>query len=133
MTSAWPVLGSPPADVVHLVYAGDAGALRGVQASISSVRRHASERVALHYIGDKPFNITRFSEVEYIPLQEVAAEHSLTRFLNPKIREGHSDLNSLANYVRFVSFCKNTAIEPTLLLSRHPLPKLGPARYLPRP
>lgn len=67
-------------DRVHLVYASDDNSLIGVEASIRSVMKHASEPVVFHYVGDSP--IPSLPDVKYYNLTEVTSKYKLEEFTN---------------------------------------------------
>jgi len=89
---------------VHLVYASDDESLFAVEASIRSAMRHASEFIAIHFVGDTPLS-SNFSNVHFYNLTEVDKKYKLKEFTNPK-RRGVTMLaglnSNLANFVRFV-------------------------------
>ncbi|EJK56120.1 hypothetical protein THAOC_24050, partial [Thalassiosira oceanica] len=89
---------------VHLLYAADHDAMPGLDASVRSVLKHASERVVIHHVGTEPLKPAIFSDVEFRSLEDVDRTHNLTRFTNPHVsrQRSVSRLTSLANYVRFV-------------------------------
>ena len=87
-------------EAVHLLFAADADALPGVEASIRSVLHHASEKPVIHFIGSDP--LPSLPDVNFISIESVDAKYNLTRFTNPHLEEGHGNLNSLLNYVRLV-------------------------------
>ncbi|EJK52823.1 hypothetical protein THAOC_27868, partial [Thalassiosira oceanica] len=89
---------------VHLLYAADHDAMPGLDASVRSILKHASERVVIHHVGTEPLEPSIFSDVEFHPLADVHRIHNLTRFTNPHVSRHRSvrRLTSLANYVRFV-------------------------------
>ena len=88
---------------VHLLYATDDAAMPGLEGSVHSVLKHASERVVIHHVGTSPLGPT-FPDVEFHSLTDVHRIHNLTRFTNPHLAShmSVSRLSSLANYVRFV-------------------------------
>jgi len=88
---------------IHLVYASDDKEIPGVEASIRSVMRHASEPVEFHYVGDSP--LTSLPNVHYYNLTEVAQKYDLAQFTNPYARTKVFEIglnSNPANYVRFV-------------------------------
>lgn len=87
-------------DPVHLVYASDDKSLIGVQASIRSVKKHASEPVVFHYVGNSP--LPSLPDVNFYNLTEVAAKYKLDEYTNLYERGSRDEINScLANYARF--------------------------------
>ena len=87
---------------IHIVYSSDDESLAGVEASIRSVKAHASGPVEFHFIGDTPlFNMP---EVHFKPLSHVARKYHLEDYMNPEYERGHglTGLNTNpANFVRF--------------------------------
>ena len=71
-----------------------------VEASIASVRRHASDTVIIHFIGMSP--LPTVHDIDFLSLEYVHERYNLTRFVNPHMTQEHVRLASLANYVRFV-------------------------------
>ncbi|EJK44408.1 hypothetical protein THAOC_37053 [Thalassiosira oceanica] len=88
---------------VHLLYATDDAAMPGLEGSVRSVLKHASERVVIHHIGTSRLEPT-LPDVQFHSLTDVHEIHNLTRFTNPHLASHRSvsRLTSLANYVRFV-------------------------------
>mmetsp|Transcript_13769 Transcript_13769/g.32442 ORF Transcript_13769/g.32442 Transcript_13769/m.32442 type:complete len:443 (-) Transcript_13769:185-1513(-) len=88
---------------VHLLYATDDAAMPGLEGSVRSVLKHASERVVIHHIGTSRLEPT-LPDVQFHSLTDVHEIHNLTRFTNPHLSShwSVSRLTSLANYVRFV-------------------------------
>lgn len=87
---------------VHLMYASDDNSLIGVQASIRSVMKHASEPVVFHYVGNSP--IPALPEVKFYNLTEVATKHRLDEYTNlyERSESGYQGINAnLPNYARF--------------------------------
>jgi len=92
----------PQLEPIHLVYASDDRSLVGVEASIRSVMKHASEPVVFHYIGNAP--LKNLPEVRFYNLKKVAKKYKLKEFTNPRERgeDSYQGINSnLANYARF--------------------------------
>lgn len=87
-------------DKVHVVYAADEKASVGVEASVTSLQQSSSEQVVIYFIGVKP--LQNLSGVRFISLSSVNNTHNLERFVNKNLKIGIGNLNSLANYVRFV-------------------------------
>ena len=89
---------------VHILYATDYDAMSGLEASVRSILKHASERVVIHHVGTDTLDPTDFPDVEFHSLVDVHRIHNLTRFTNPHLSShwSVSRLTSLANYVRFV-------------------------------
>ena len=87
---------------VHIVYSSDENSLAGVEASIRSVKAHASGPVVFHFIGDAP--LRNMPDVHFKPLSHIARKYHLEDYMNPEYERGHGvgDLNTNpANYVRF--------------------------------
>lgn len=87
---------------VHIMYASDDQSLVGVEASIRSVMKHASEHVVFYYVGDTP--LKSLPNVKFFDLTTVAKKYKLEELTNPRERgsTGYQGINSnLANYARF--------------------------------
>lgn len=89
---------------VHLMYAADEDAIKGVEASIRSVLKHASEPVVIHFVGPAP--LRSFPDIDFIPLNMIS-EDQLSQFENEALKSSVSikkfgNLNSNANFVRFI-------------------------------
>ena len=82
---------------VHVVYSADDDQVAGVEFSIASLKRHASEPVDIHFIGNSP--LLKFPDVHFVHLPTVATKFNLRAFANEKSKRS---LQTPANFVRFV-------------------------------
>lgn len=86
---------------VHVVYAGNIDSVAGAEASIRSMKAHASGPIEFYFIGDTP--LPTMPDVHWVNITKVRTKYHLEDFMNPNVRRDREDnINGMyANYARF--------------------------------